>query len=354
MTAKRSPITIFFFFFLPLLLLAMLEIIGFYTITPHYPLFFYPGTRDEKSSILYSKLDPLLGYTFDRTEKSTIFEKQYGATLDQNWLTQGSYIQFSYPEVPSDPKNILILGGSATDSNLFNGNWPYQLHLLLKKKYISHNIYNGAVSGYSSNQELIKLQRDLLQFKKIDLIIIFDGINDTLDNEDITPEYPWVHPYEKLIYSKTSNKELPLTHPTYFPNALKPFRFLIRHNTKRLALGLPTKDYVGRFLFNIQSMHAIAQIKGIPFLHVMQPLAWTKSQRAKSYLNDTSNEFQRNIKLFYKAADPQRFKYSYNLDEIFKQVQQGNFRDFSHQNDNGNQKVAFFLYRELIRRKILK
>ena len=77
-----------------------------------------------------------------------------------------------------EPDNfkIAILGGSTSDSDLYwYRSWPE----IFYEKYCRENIsiFNGAMAGYNSAQELIKLMRDVVHLKP-NLLIVLNGIND--------------------------------------------------------------------------------------------------------------------------------------------------------------------------------
>jgi hypothetical protein len=68
-----------------------------------------------------------------------------------------------------------------------------ELSKLLTADGYSGTIVNGGTGGYSSNQELIKLIRDGLEFKP-DIVISYSGINDMGKYNELP--YPMVHPYQ--------------------------------------------------------------------------------------------------------------------------------------------------------------
>jgi hypothetical protein len=72
---------------------------------------------------------------------------------------------------------ILTLGGSTTDGIRRGHSWPEELSKLMTADGNSGTVVNGGTGGYSSNQELLKLIRDGLEFKP-DIVISYSGIND--------------------------------------------------------------------------------------------------------------------------------------------------------------------------------
>ncbi len=79
--------------------------------------------------------------------------------------------------------NLLILGGSTSDPlgsrySGFEGTWPDQLGIILSKnRNFDLTIYNAAVGGATSSQELLRMLL-FLQHKLPDLIMSFSGLNE--------------------------------------------------------------------------------------------------------------------------------------------------------------------------------
>lgn len=74
--------------------------------------------------------------------------------------------------------SIVALGGSTTESQLFYvKGWVPFLAEYLCELGIPAKIYCGGVSGYTSTQELLKFQRDVLSLCP-DIVISYSGVND--------------------------------------------------------------------------------------------------------------------------------------------------------------------------------
>jgi len=101
-----------------------------------------------------------------------------------------------------------VLGNSTTDPEVADpldwrnpalkdkgcGSWPRYLHEQLEAKGIDHLIFNGAISAYTSSQEVVKLLRDGLSLAP-HLVIAFDGINDTGCTYWHDQRHPKVHSF---------------------------------------------------------------------------------------------------------------------------------------------------------------
>lgn len=143
--------------------------------------------------VLHEKYKPIYEYLVRRgflPGEDFRWIKRYG---QENLLSCYSYdplLGFNsigaacYPgfEVLGDPDDssavrIVILGGSSTDPNTFVfKSWPEYFYDICLEEGISVTIFNGAVTGYTASQELIKLTRDVMSLSP-DMVVSFSGIN---------------------------------------------------------------------------------------------------------------------------------------------------------------------------------
>ena len=125
-----------------------------------------------------NRIDPLLGYS--RTDDC------------------GQYTIIGNGEF-----KIILLGSSTTDiGEAGQISWPYYLFECLKKEGIDSTIYCGAVAGYCSGQELLKLLRDIDVIKP-NLVLSFSGINDYKNGTHI-PGNPFINKYYYRAWSGIS------------------------------------------------------------------------------------------------------------------------------------------------------
>jgi lysophospholipase L1-like esterase len=163
---------------------------------------------------------------------------------------------------------ILVLGGSTTDGVHNDHSWPEELSKLLAQRKVSGIVVNGGTSGYSSNQELLKLLRDGLEFKP-NIIISYSGVNDRGDYGKLP--YPMVHPYQRATLKF-------LTSPAYsplFPNTIYFLNGILWGSSPvrmSATLGIPTRRTLGQqFERNMILMDAIARASGATFYGIIQP-----------------------------------------------------------------------------------
>jgi len=166
---------------------------------------------------------------------------------------------------------ILTLGGSTTDAARGEHSWPEELSKLLAEKGISATVVNGGISGYSTNQELLKLVRDGLEFKP-DIIISYSGVNDRGEYSELP--YPMVHPYQRYVLEfLTRSQYSPL-----LPNTVYLISKVLGGAPPRhidATLGVPTSRTLGQqYERNMVLMNAIAQVSGATFYGIIQPNAY--------------------------------------------------------------------------------
>src|SRR5262245_21678741 len=125
----------------------------------------FHGKKDEQ----FLTIDPHLGYARgNREKKVSKLQDKY------TWIEGlAVYNKKGHPEL--EHPIILAMGGSTTDAVQSNQSWPEELSKLLAEKGISATVVNGGTGGYSTNQELLKLVRDGVEFDP-DIIISYSGV----------------------------------------------------------------------------------------------------------------------------------------------------------------------------------
>jgi hypothetical protein len=172
-------------------------------------------------SLVADQVDPFLGWAYDTSRLQDVESRPgfvvYGADGD-----------------PGQPV-LVTLGGSTTDHQ-YNPehNWPRQLAGVLQRQGRPTAVYNGGVFGYRSDQELLKLLRDVLPLAP-DVVVAFDGIN------DLSPlERPLVHPEVASAYNALMGRQ-----SRYLPNTMTLLQGLLDSEDRlRLWAGVPARDPV--------------------------------------------------------------------------------------------------------------
>jgi lysophospholipase L1-like esterase len=213
----------------------------------------------------WSVLDPHLGYAHAETE--ALVKK-----LQEKYSWIDGFVVYS-KRAPADLERpiILAMGGSTTDGVRSEHSWPEELSKLLAQRGISGTVVNGGTVGYSTNQELLKLVRDGLEFKP-DIIISYSGVNDI--ERYVKLPYPMVHPYQRYTLEF-------LTRPPYsplFPNTIYLLNQILwgsQPARMTATLGVRSSETLGQqYERNMALMAAIARAGGAKFYGIIQPNAY--------------------------------------------------------------------------------
>lgn len=258
---------------------------------------------------------------------------------------------------------IVALGGSTTDP-LTEGNWPEQLEEILKANGVEAQVYNGGVAGYSSNQELLKLIRDVLPLKP-DIVISLSGIND-LGGLHSVKGHPMVHPYQHKILKAIANRT---EKPSWLlPNAVAAARSLTATpESTKIDVGygpIVRTSPAKQWLLNQRLMHAVTEECGIKFLGILQPTmgvgTYDPTVAEQEMLNKAvkkaawKGDYVEFVRAFYREAHPelQNMPFCISLVDVF-QDEHNMYRDARHQNREGCKVLATEIFEELDSRGML-
>lgn len=273
--------------------------------------------------------------------RCNIWEKYQGIQmLDVNLAYTREMSGSCYPGIAVFGNNreedykIAILGGSTSTSGYFwFRSWPE----ILYEKYCGNSVtvINGAVEGYTSAQELMKLMRDIVCFKP-DLVIVYDGNNDVVRNEKLNI---FEIPYMKTIVEHASEK------------------MDIQEKKQDIFCGIPPKeDVVDVWLKNIEYMSAVCKLNNIDFVSFMQPMLLTKTTMCSKGEEVVKRKWDFILSLYGGKSTSQtrefrkratdicsRHDYIYDLSHIFddKDV----YMDHCHVFENGNEIIADEIYK---------
>lgn len=267
-------------------------------------------------------LDVNLGYT----------RRMHGCSCCEDTTSQGIFpgIAVFGNRLTSDYK-IAVLGGSTSTSGYYwFKSWPEIFYEL----YCGNNIvvFNGAVEGYTSSQELIKLMRDIVHLQP-DLVIVYDGNNDIARDG--------THNIFEIPYMKT-----------VMEYARGQINSGGESKKQDIFCGVPSSESViDTWLKNIEYMHAICKINNIKFRSFMQPMLFSKPEATSNKevivrkkwnfcFSAYEGKVERQMKDFRKCAPEicKTHEYIYDLSHIFdgKDV----YMDHCHVFENGNRIIA--------------
>lgn len=235
----------------------------------------------------------------------------------------------------ADDYKIAVLGGSTSTSGYYwFKSWPEIFH----EKYCGNGVtvFNGAVEGYTSAQELIKLMRDIVCLNP-DLVVVYDGNNDIArDDSHSIFEIPYMQTIMECAGGKIGQG--------------------IGKDSYQICPGIHfSENVIDTWLKNIEYMHAVCEINNIKFLSFMQPMLFTRDyatstkeeiirKKWKFFLSVYGENAELQMKEFRKCAPDicQTHDYIYDLSHIFddKDV----YMDHCHVYENGNKVIADEIY----------
>lgn len=277
---------------------------------------------------IYFKNFYIRDYRFDITiNPSTILD----INLGNSYLSDSKYPGFMvYGHERVNDFKIVALGGSTTDGTMYPfKSWPQLLYEELGENI---TVYNGGVCSYTSNQELVKMLRDVLMIKP-DMIVVYDGYNDLAFNVDIN--YPFASLYLEQIFEfakdHIENEDETYSLETKFP----------------VCRGIRSqRSYFDNWRFNMQIMHAIAEESKISFYSFCQPILSSKRGKTEQEKNMLLSMASDKAELFKKYSFRESIAhlldkpdYIHDLSHIFDDMDNV-YMDVCHVWENGNKIIA--------------
>lgn len=317
-TKKIATRKFFHFVLISLIVLALLfliELISFYKNKKSGDsLPFFINTNEQPKSD-YCEIDPLIGW---KVPNKTL--EEHGYLIKNNMI-----VLESAADTCDNKYNILITGGSTSDIYLGTGDWPVILQRKLNDNGYCADIYVGALAGYNSGQEFLKLVRDGLPVKP-DIHISYSGANERKDLASYTSTY-----LQEIFNKITYNNKQSL----FLPNTYKILNSFFPKNKPEIMI-LPRNPEISTFEFykkNMELMNGIAVYNNYSFIGILQPLKKgepihftdkIKQNKERLYL-ETVREFYPNAKNYAVEKS-----YIYDFTGIFDTVKENVFGDYCH------------------------
>lgn len=253
------------------------------------------------------KLDVMLGYTY---------------TLKQDSKCDGYFI---YGNNRISDYKILILGGSNTETN--RTPFPCWVEIMfnnyLKEKNVT--IFNGAISGYTSSQEVMKLLRDIDRIKP-NLVLSYGGYNNLYQYVEKSNRPFHIAISQKIFLQYAKKEELEMANELFDNGNEDVFECWVKH---------------------MKYLHAISMINESDFCAFVQPFIYTKKcmnrheKRLVKMLNTIfSNEMINKCKEYISMAEKasKEYNYIFNFTSILEQKDV--YMDICHVNKEGNMIIA--------------
>lgn len=216
-----------------------------------------------------------------------------------------------------NPLKIVCLGGSTSDWS-FGGFtcWAEFYRQLLENAGISVDLYNGAIAGYYSSMELLKLIRDVIPMNP-DCILLLNGVND--GNQTPVPGHPMHHTYTQKVFDKLSSME-------------NNSDLEINSAVEGVLYG--PEDHTAAeevYLRNMQMMNSLCREFSIAFFPVLQPTG----------IFPGKNDWQLPLYEFYQKVTALVSKYPFITDgSKWLDNQLPLYFDYVHYNEAGNRILA--------------
>lgn len=233
-----------------------------------------------------------------------------------------------------DSYKIVVLGGSTTDGNLFGfKSWPEILFELIDNENIT--IFNGGVAGYTSGHELFKFIRDVLPMKP-DMVIVFDGYNDTCQGRAI---HPFSFTYAKEIFDYGASHVAD--------------EYVKQQISSETCEGVLVKrTRFDNWISNIEILNNIAESKNIKFYSFLQPMLMSKirNEREDNIYLSSRQFYEKELYSMVSFREEmgnvkikRQHEYMYDLSDIFDD-QPDVYMDICHVCEKGNQIIADAVY----------
>ena len=304
-----------------------------------YSLFYEGGDlRNRETKSLFEAIDPILGYAHPK--KLGYKTKEFGVSIVEGFGV--------HRPKQGDHLKVYVLGGSTSDPYIAvkNDERPWTYYLYTECRGVANcGVWNGAVGGFGSHQELIKLIRDVLP-ERPDIVVSLHGPNEL--NRIITS--PFTTGYQ-LTQATKQSEDSQLWLSGWFPNIVGLLSMVRNSNERPFA----KRDiYMGHhnnlspfesWKQNTSMMHAVSAVWGARYFTVLQPIVGSgKYSLEKSVFGYTSRNdiYYQNVAEFYSLARAHcsTVDYCFDLSQIFNSSIEMLYRDVRHPNEAGNKLIA--------------
>jgi lysophospholipase L1-like esterase len=271
------------------------------------------------------------------------------------------------------PVRLLMLGGSSLWGFGARDEWtiPSLVARGLHERGVDVEVRNLAEIGYVSTQELIALVRELQGGYRPDVVLFYDGVNDTtsalLERQPAvtTNEVNRVREFNllqspawlaaalvvNLVRDSASFRFAGAVGRRFTGNAVRDPRVPAEGEQLSLARGV-----VRRYAANVGLIEALGKAYGFRPLFVWQPVIFNKpslvpfEQEESDKFGWTRDMFRHVHNALDQTVDLNSNPDFWNLHEVFKQTQPLVFLDFCHTTEAANESIARMLVERMIPR----
>jgi hypothetical protein len=269
--------------------------------------------------------------------------------------------------------DVFMLGGSTTWGNGSRDDHtiPSELSRLLHERGVKARVTNFGESGYVSMQELVMLELELRKGHIPDLVIFYDGVNDTYSawqqgNAGI-PQNEHSREVEfNMSNPRRRGERTGLLVKEYAQNlALRRFAdSIVKHigpKHRGVAPALPPRDddALAQGVAKIYSGHmelvrTLANTYGFKYLFFWQPNIFektnlTKTERVQAGGMQAEGEFFRKAYDVVRASHFETNGHFYDISATFRDESAPVYFDFCHMGEEGNRTVASHMLNEVMK-----
>lgn len=242
------------------------------------------------------------------------------------------------------PIKIGILGGSAADITVGpEKSWPEKLIEIADEQNLNIVLLIGAVSGYISSQELVKLVRDIVPLRP-NIVISYSGVNEW---GNVNNNF-FLHRYQEDIFRRLANART-----NRFLDDAVPFE-------KEVILGSKENNRAEHWIMQEEMMYAICQHFNIKFWAISQPYLYSKhpisSCDRETLLCVSPYSIQVSVitEIYRKVQDLSSEKsWLVNFEHVFDKYSEPIYLDKAHLNEYGNQIIAQEIF-TIIKKEVIK
>lgn len=295
-------------------------------------------TADDVGGPEFATLDPHLGYTHGPNERKV-------QAVDPAYRWRDGFLIYAPRTSDFERPVILALGGSTTDGIRVGHSWPESLARRMRAESAPGTVINGGIGGYSTNQELLKLIRDGLEFEP-DFVISYSGINDRGKYGELP--HPMVNTHQRHLLAVQTGA----APATILPSAVALVKSVVGGaGGLDATLGIPTSRTLGQqYQRNLELMHAVCQVGGCRFHGFIQPFAFYDSKFAEQISREKKGAgyIDAVLDLYAEIVDlPESHPYIHDATRILEQADDVYTADGVHLTREGDDVVGEFMFRFL-------
>jgi len=248
------------------------------------------------------------------------------------------------------PIKIFTFGGSTLwgTGARDGGTIPSHLSKHLCQKGLHVQVINFGESGYTSFQEVIRLQLELKKANIPKVVVFYGGFNDVISSfQNATAGLPQNVEHRKRDFNSRSRLNI----AGLFPNCARIWNKMVRRNNAKQSVSLSTKlnaQTALNYLTNLKIVQALEEAFGFRAFFYWQPSIYTKqplSNEEKSRMRDVtflSRSYDAVLNLLKNSR-------VIDLTNIFDHEKASIFIDSIHTSEEGNSIIAERISRDLSR-----